>query len=95
MEVSKFYDEMQMPECAWRDLQEHCEKEMQMLEAATKEAKIKVNVLVRGYMLYYKELGRICALKLAKGERKYRAYGSFLKRITAICEQILEAKNWK
>ena len=68
MEVSKFYDEMQMPECAWRDLQEHCEKEMQMLEAAIKEAKVKVNVLIRGYWLYYKELGRICAFKLMEAK---------------------------
>lgn len=68
MEVSTYNDEMKMAVYGWQDLQEHCEKEMQMGEMAMKAANIKVDVLVRGYMLYYKELGRICVFKLMEAK---------------------------
>lgn len=95
MEVSTYNDEMKMAVYGWQDLQEHCEKEMQMLEAAIKEAKVKVNVLIRGYMLYYKELGRICAFKLMFWE-KHKGWLQFIDPSESLqrereCEKRMEA----
>ncbi len=107
MEVSTCNGEMKMSAYGWQDLQEHCKKEMQKLEEV---ADFKINLSVRGYWFFYKELERICVLKLAFW-RKHQGWLEFispkskeresaermeaLKRTTAICEQILEAKNGK
>ncbi len=109
MEVSTCNGEMKMSAYGWKDLQEHCKKEMQKLEEV---ADFKINLSVRGYWFFYKELERICAFKLAFW-RKHQGWLEFispkskskkrenaermeaLKRVTAICEQILEAKNGK
>ncbi len=94
MEVSTYNGEMKMAAYGWQDLQEHCKKEMQKLE---KLADFKVNLSVRGYWFFYKELERICVLKLTfwRNKRENAERMESLKRVTAICEQILEAKNGK
>lgn len=107
MEVSTCNGKMKMSAYVWKDLQEHCKKEMEKLE---KVADFKVNLFVRGYWFFYRELGRICAFKL-EFWRKHKGWLKFidpseslqrererekrmeaLKRVTAICERILEGQ---